>query len=394
MGLISRVSRRTYSKTGELGEEHLVYNSTQSAKARKRITSFSKSPTSPSCYHFQTKSSQKINYYSSTNSPVRYKNQSLRKHHSLSKIKLSYEKTTTEERKSIESQQHTSSSPQKYTKFPCQILLNKLLRNANNNNMSAAKVRVHNTSTSSIDAVVEPFQHIKVDSSKLQITCKETFLEDVKVLKPIEGVIPPAAKDVLPYSPKQKIVVGVSGVSCGGKTTVASGLNNWLNKSEQNATLIMQDDFYKPASELPINSITNFPEFDEPESVRMDLIKDKILEWLDEPVELDQEDAQILIVEGTMIFTDPEICNLCDLRYLVHVDFEVAKYRRSLRNYKIPDPPEIVARNIWPKYIKHREIFRQLKNKYNFMCKQINGTVPVEQTIAGILLDVKVNQHR
>ena len=61
----------------------------------------------------------------------------------------------------------------------------------------------------------------------------------------------------------------------------------------------MQDDFYKPASELPINSITNFPEFDEPESVRMDLIKDKILEWLEEPVELDQEDAQILIVEGT-----------------------------------------------------------------------------------------------
>merc|ERR1712027_189819 len=120
MGLISRVSSRTYSKTGELGEEHLVCNS-QSAKARKHITSFSKSPTSPSCYHFQ-KSPKKINYYSSTNSPVRYKNQSLRKHHSLSKIKLSYEKTTTEERNSIESQQHISS--QNYVKvFPCQILL-------------------------------------------------------------------------------------------------------------------------------------------------------------------------------------------------------------------------------------------------------------------------------
>jgi len=228
----------------------------------------------------------------------------------------------------------------------------------------------------------------------LEVTCKEDFLADVKVLKPIDGVVPPAAKDVLRYSPKQKIVVGVSGVSCGGKTTVASGLNNWLNKSEQNATLIMQDDFYKPASELPINTFTNFLEFDEPESVRMDLIKQKIEEWLDEPVELDQEDAQILIVEGTMIFTDPEICDLCDLRYLVHVDFEVAKYRRSLRNYPIPDPVGIMAQNIWPKYIKHREIFRQLKSKYNFMCKQIDGTVQVEQTIAGILLDVKVNEHR
>merc|ERR1712226_1461702 len=83
MGLISRVSSRTYSKTGELGEEHLVY-SRQSAKARKHNTP-SKSPTSPSCYF------QPGKYRSSTNSPVRYnKTQSLRKHHSLSKIKLNY----------------------------------------------------------------------------------------------------------------------------------------------------------------------------------------------------------------------------------------------------------------------------------------------------------------
>merc|ERR1712166_234138 len=352
MGLISRVSSRTYSKTGNPGDECLVYRT--SAKARELSTP-SKSPTSLSynCNYFQTK-----------------------KYHSLSKITFSYE---------LESKAKTTSS-YNYSKFPCQILLNQLPNTSNKKTttptpkiMSAAKVRVHTTSTSSIDAVFEPlrtFEKIIVDSAKLQVTCKEDFLADVKVLKPIDGVVPPAAKDVLRYSPKQKIVVGVSGVSCGGKTTVASGLNNWLNKSEQNATLIMQDDFY------------------EPESVRMDLIKQKIEEWLDEPVELDQEDAQILIVEGTMIFTDPEICDLCDLRYLVHVDFEVAKYRRSLRNYPIPDPVGIMAQNIWPKYIKHREIFRQLKSKYNFMCKQIDGTVQVEQTIAGILLDVKVNEHR
>jgi len=261
--------------------------------------------------------------------------------------------------------------------------------------MSAAKIRFRKNSTSSIDAVVETFV-------KLKITCKETFLEDVKILKPgKDNTVPPSPKEILPHAPKRKIVVGISGVSCGGKTTVASGLNDWLNKSEQNAELVMQDDFYKPASELPINPISNFPEFDEPESVRMDLIKAKIQDWLDEPVEIGGEsnsdaahfDTKILIVEGTMIFTDPELCNLCDLMYLVHVDFKVAEYRRSLRNYKIPDPPQIVARNIWPKYIKHREIFRGLRRKHGFMCKQIDGTIPVEQTIAGILLDVKGNEH-
>jgi len=183
MGLISRVSSRTYSKTGELGEEHLVYT-TQSAKARKHNTP-SKSPTSPSCYHFQKSYSppkKPYNFFhSSTNSPIRYKTKSLRKHHSLSKIKLSYERE--EERESFESKQQRNSSSQNYVKvFPCQILLNKLLlkpnlsttsRNTNNQAiMSAAKVRVHNTSTSSIDAVVEPlvnFQQIKVDTSKLRV---------------------------------------------------------------------------------------------------------------------------------------------------------------------------------------------------------------------------------
>merc|ERR1712127_349645 len=85
MGLISRVSSRTYSKTGNPGDECLVYKT--SAKARELSTP-SKSPTSLSynCNYFQTKK-----YHSSTNTPVRYKTQSLRKHHSLSKITFSYE---------------------------------------------------------------------------------------------------------------------------------------------------------------------------------------------------------------------------------------------------------------------------------------------------------------
>merc|ERR1712127_917387 len=105
-GLISRVSSRTYSKTGKPGVECLVYKT--SAKARELSTP-SKSPTSPSynCNYFQE-------YHSSTNSPVRYKTQSLRKHHSLSKITFSYE---------LESKAKTTSS-YNYSTFPCQILLN------------------------------------------------------------------------------------------------------------------------------------------------------------------------------------------------------------------------------------------------------------------------------
>lgn len=253
--------------------------------------------------------------------------------------------------------------------------------------------RTHTTSTSSVE-LVEPIITRSITKAKSiktpPVTCKETFLPDVKILKPLDGVLPPDASQILPYSPKQRIVVGISGVSCGGKTTVSRALTEWLGESGK---LIMQDNFYKDVSTLPINPITNFPEFDEPESVNMHLVRDAITQWLEEPMEAD-EDTQVLIVEGTMIFTDPEICALCDLRYLVHVNFDVAEYRRSLRNYPIPDPPAVVEKNIWPKYIKHREIFRMLARDYGFISKQIDGTIPVSHIVAGILSDVKVNRHQ
>jgi len=221
------------------------------------------------------------------------------------------------------------------------------------------------------------------------VTLEETFLKDVKILQPVDGVLP-EAETILNYSPKKRVVVGISGVSCGGKTTVSRALKLWL---KDHGELIMQDDYYLPANQLEINPITNFPEFDEPEAVKMWEIRDEIKKWVNEPT-MPSDPTSVLIVEGTMIFTDPEICALCDLRYLVHVNFEVAKYRRSLRNYPIPDPPRVVEKNIWPKYIKHREMFVHLAKKYGFISKQISGIVPVEHTVAGILQDVKVNKHR
>lgn len=95
-----------------------------------------------------------------------------------------------------------------------------------------------------------------------------------------------------------------------------------------------------------------------------------------------------------MIFTNKEIAKLCDLRYCIHVDFKTAEYRRSLRNYPIPDPPLVVAKNIWPKYIKHRDMFVEIAETESLICKQIDGTVNVKHTLAGIIQDVKINKHQ
>ena len=80
--------------------------------------------------------------------------------------------------------------------------------------------------------------------------------------------------------------------------------------------------------------------------------------------------------------------------YQIHVDFKTAEFRRSLRNYPIPDPPLVVAKNIWPKYIKHRNIAKNLARSNDFIFKQIDGTKVVDYTLAGIIQDVAVNEHR
>jgi len=222
-------------------------------------------------------------------------------------------------------------------------------------------------------------------------TLREGFMEGFKVLKPIECSLSdlPDPEKITKNSPIKRLIVGVSGVSTGGKTTMAKALTSWLGRFGET---INQDDYYKPPSELPMNTFTGIPEFDEPESLRMDKIIEAVKKWKEAGSE--EEEPRVLVVEGTMIFTSEELAMLCDLRYHIHVDFETAEYRRSLRNYKIPDPPLVVAKHIWPKYIKHRKIARSLALKNGFIFKQINGTKCVEHILAGIIQDVAVSKHR
>lgn len=225
-------------------------------------------------------------------------------------------------------------------------------------------------------------------SVKNEIVKGDHFIEGVSILTPVDGFIPEPSV-ILKQSPKKRIVVGVSGVSCGGKTTISRALTTWLGGY---CDLIMQDDYYRPVEELEINPFTKFPEFDEPEAIHMhDIVKD-IKAWRNQFDDSDSE-RKVLVIEGTMIFLNSEIAELCDLRYMVHVDFSTAVYRRSLREYPIPDPPQIVEKNIWPKYIKHREMFVNIAEDNDLKFKQIDGTVTVGHTIAGILQDLKVNKH-
>jgi len=46
----------------------------------------------------------------------------------------------------------------------------------------------------------------------------------------------------------------------------------------------------------------------------------------------------IAFVEGITIFNDPELAELCNLKFFISLDFETCQARRRLRTY---DPPDV-----------------------------------------------------
>ncbi|XP_013110654.1 nicotinamide riboside kinase 1 [Stomoxys calcitrans] len=70
----------------------------------------------------------------------------------------------------------------------------------------------------------------------------------------------------------------------------------------------------------------------------------------------------ILIIEGFMIFNQPELLTLCNIKFHFHLPYEKCFERRRKRTY---DPPDVVGyfeMCVWPHYEKNFQEFRDRKD--------------------------------
>lgn len=169
-------------------------------------------------------------------------------------------------------------------------------------------------------------------------------------------------------------VVGIFGVSCSGKSTLAGGLKVQLEK-KFNVKLIGQDDFYRPVAEMAVNPETGVPEFDDIKSLNMDLIIKTIKE------EKLDEDNDFIIVEGSMIFVDSKIVDQCDLVFFIELDVKTVAARRSLRKYKIPDPPNFIEKYVWPKHVIHLAEFERNNKNKNWNVVRLDGRYQKQEIV-------------
>lgn len=142
----------------------------------------------------------------------------------------------------------------------------------------------------------------------------------------------------------QQLIVGVAGGTGSGKTTLAKKLAQTFS---ERSVLINQDNYYKDLSHLPEEERGN-RNFDHPDSIDFELLKKHLLmlknnQSIEIPIynfhhhareEFTQtvNPAEIIIVEGILLFSVPEIRELFDLKIFLETDDDIRLLRRIERD--------------------------------------------------------------
>ncbi|NLG98097.1 MAG: uridine kinase [Chloroflexi bacterium] len=146
---------------------------------------------------------------------------------------------------------------------------------------------------------------------------------------------------------KSPIVIGIAGGTGSGKTTVASVILRRVGA--QHIAFLPHDAYYRDLSDLTLEERMRV-NFDHPDSLETDLLVKHInqLKAL-QPVELPVYDftrhsrtgstilvepRSIILVEGILIFYEPELRKLFDVKIFVDTDADIRFIRRLQRDIK------------------------------------------------------------
>mgnify|MGYP003462034520 CR=1 FL=1 len=141
------------------------------------------------------------------------------------------------------------------------------------------------------------------------------------------------------------LIIGIAGGSGSGKTTVVKAITEQL---QENVVVIPQDSYYKDLSHYTEEQ-KRVHNFDHPDSIDFDLLRAQLAE-LREGKEVDQpiysyitcgrsknevvrvKPADVIIVEGILIFTDPQLRKLMDIKIFVDADADDRLIRVAQRD--------------------------------------------------------------
>lgn len=192
-------------------------------------------------------------------------------------------------------------------------------------------------------------------------------------------------------APSKAFLLGISGPSSSGKTTLARLLRDII----PNSYILHEDDFYKTDADIPIDPKSGLQDWDCLESLNLPALEAalkhiKATGALPEDLE-SQEDkndvgqvevdegvvaelkekvragVRVAIIDGFLLYSNEmsSIRELFDAKLFLRTDYETAKTRREARSGYVTlegfwaDPPGYVDKIVWPNYVKdHAFLFQ------------------------------------
>lgn len=193
------------------------------------------------------------------------------------------------------------------------------------------------------------------------------------------------------------LIVGISGVTCGGKTTLSQSVYEYLSNPSNFSTnsnmkigmvkIINQDDYFLP-EEHPnhkwiqrINHI-NFDIISALDMTQMCNDINVILgkRFLFHSKRKPTTVVNILLIDGFLIFNHSVINRLCQLKLHIHLPYEKCYERRKTRIYEPPDVTGYFELCVWPMYEKN---FSEIKGKEDIIL--LNGDASKESLFSYVL---------
>uniref|UniRef100_A0A7E4ZRA0 Uridine kinase n=1 Tax=Panagrellus redivivus TaxID=6233 RepID=A0A7E4ZRA0_PANRE len=184
----------------------------------------------------------------------------------------------------------------------------------------------------------------------LPLSCRFAmeFVEDVSDLRDFLGNT--AVMRKAPQFRRDPYLIGVAGGTASGKTTVCQEIISLLGDTNKRVVIISQDSFYRNLTdnELKLAKEGNY-NFDHPNAFDDKLFKEVLLELKEgRPTKIPHYDfvthsripgkeeiidnADVVLIEGILVFYDPEIRSLFDMRLFVDTDSDIRLARRVQRD--------------------------------------------------------------
>jgi len=191
----------------------------------------------------------------------------------------------------------------------------------------------------------------------LQTKFKQIFLYDRKQKTPIINAISPDfisrfTKRII-NNPSKKLLIGVTGESASGKSTICSEIQNVIGQFNMPVTVLSTDNYFNDISDL-INKYGSFDnvrdsgyDVDAPTSFQLDTLRED-LEDLSEGIDIkapmylpngtgvsvpnaiDVKSQKIIVVEGIATMYD-EVKDIFDIKIYVETDNELRRARFMAR---------------------------------------------------------------